>query len=538
MTANGNSNEADANEEEFENNRKTKKVDEDEFSKLANQYVDIADKKEEAWVDTTEFNLAIGAAILVNALMIGVETEMCRDPEKCNQNNLVGWFWFANEQIFCTLWVFEMLARMHTHARYSARLCDRLRYSAILRYFCDGWNILDFFLVGVAILDAWVPHILGLFGMDTNIDIKMMSVLRIVRLMRLVRLLRLLRIFKELWLLVNGFIEALRVLTWIFVLLGMIIYCSAILTTLSIGDSCEEEFPHFASCDEMFGGVFKSMYTLFQVLTLESWSMAVVRPVMKTFPIAVPFFIAFLFLTSFGLMNIVVGVIVENTLQAAAQNEEKINKRRANEAQKNLEALREIFEEADEDGSGTVDKEEFRNIIKKPEVEAQFRQLELPTSEAEELFDILDEDKTGELDIKTFVEGAFKLKGAAKAKDLMGVVVSTRSVARRVDKIEERLADVYPLVKTLPDIIEKSVKEALAARSPARGAGPNGSGPGPKGPPGGAKAKPAPKAPDTLPAKPLIPGQVGEEESPKAKPNGAAKRRTSGSRKPKDVAQY
>jgi nitrogen fixation protein FixH len=272
--------------------------------------------------------------------------------------------------------------------------------------------------------------------MDTNIDIKMMSVLRIVRLMRLVRLLRLLRIFKELWLLVNGFIEALRVLTWIFVLLGMIIYCSAILTTLSIGDSCEEEFPHFASCDEMFGGVFKSMYTLFQVLTLESWSMAVVRPVMKTFPIAVPFFIAFLFLTSFGLMNIVVGVIVENTLQAAAQNEEKINKRRANEAQKNLEALREIFEEADEDGSGTVDKEEFRNIIKKPEVEAQFRQLELPTSEAEELFDILDEDKTGELDIKTFVEGAFKLKGAAKAKYLMGVVVSTRSVARWVDKIE------------------------------------------------------------------------------------------------------
>ena len=57
--------------------RTTKKVDEDEFNKLANQYVDIADKKEEAWVDTTEFNLAIGAAILVNALMIGVETEMC-----------------------------------------------------------------------------------------------------------------------------------------------------------------------------------------------------------------------------------------------------------------------------------------------------------------------------------------------------------------------------------------------------------------------------------------------------------------------------
>ena len=41
--------------------------------------------------------------------------------------------------------------------------------------------------------------------------------------------------------------------------------------------------------------------------------------------------------------------------------------------------------------------------------------LELPTNEAEDLFDILDEDKVGELDIKTFVEGAFRLKGSAKS---------------------------------------------------------------------------------------------------------------------------
>ena len=77
MTANGNSNGADVGGESG-NKRQTKtEVDQDEWSKIATQYVDIADKKQEAWVDTTEFNLAIGAAILVNALMIGVETEMC-----------------------------------------------------------------------------------------------------------------------------------------------------------------------------------------------------------------------------------------------------------------------------------------------------------------------------------------------------------------------------------------------------------------------------------------------------------------------------
>ena len=68
----------------------------------------------------------------------------------------------------------------------------------------------------------------------------MLSILRLVRLCRLVRLVRFLKQFKELYLLINGFIEAIKVLTWIFVLLFVILYCSAIFVTNIIGGSCEE----------------------------------------------------------------------------------------------------------------------------------------------------------------------------------------------------------------------------------------------------------------------------------------------------------
>merc|ERR1719253_958295 len=160
-------------------------------------------------------------------------------------------------------------------------------------------------------------------------------------------------------------------------------------------------------------------------------------------------------------MNIVVGVIVENTLEAAKQNEDKIRKRASAESARTLSALRHIFEEADADGSGTVDIEEFRDIVKREDVQAKFRMLELPTEEAEELFHILDEKGTGELDIETFISGTFKLKGAAKAKDLMGVVVATRSISRRVDRIETRVQEVMPLVQDLPSRIEQAVREVV-----------------------------------------------------------------------------
>jgi len=323
-----------------------------------------------------------------------------------------------------------------------------------LPYFLDPWNVMDFGLVTLAIADAVLPTVQSLRGKEFQTDnMKMFSVLRMLRLLRLVRVIRLLRIFKELWLLVNGFIHALRVLGWLVVLLLLILYCGAVLTTAMIGEHCDEDYVSFERCKDTFGGVLLSMFTLFQVLTLEGWAMSVVRPVIEVSPAMVLFFITFLFLTSFGLMNIVIGVIVENTLQAAAQNEDKLRHIMEKELHANLTMLREIFVDADVDLDGAITLTEFTACLDRHDVQEKLSLMELPCEEASDLFNILDEEQKGEIDIEAFISGAMKLKGSAKSKDMMGVVVSQRSILRRVERIENSLGRLEPLTSVVPALL-------------------------------------------------------------------------------------
>ena len=110
--------------------------------------------------------------------------------------------------------------------------------------------------------------------------------------------------------------------------------------------------------------------------------MLVVRPMTRTPRV---FYVVFLFqwLTTYGLMNIVIGVIVENTLNAAKANDDLQQRRVAAKTQQHLQVMRDIFEAADEDGGGTVDRDEFRNLMAKEETKQQFALLELPFGDAE-----------------------------------------------------------------------------------------------------------------------------------------------------------
>jgi voltage-gated sodium channel len=245
-----------------------------------------------------------------------------------------------------------------------------------------------------------------------------------------------------------------------------------------IGEHCDEDYASFERCKDMFGGVLLSMFTLFQVLTLEGWAMSVVRPVVEVSPSLVLFFRVFLFLTSFGLMNIVIGVIVENTLQAAAQNEDKLRHIMEKELHANLILLREIFLEADVDHDGMITLNEFTNCLERNDVQEKLSIMELPCEEASDLFNILDEEQKGEIDIEAFINGALKLKGSAKSKDMMGVVVSQRSILRRVARIEQSVGRLEPLTNVVPALL-KALHIPSVAQSPV---------PSPEGSVNGSKA--------------------------------------------------
>ncbi|MFB2532030.1 ion transporter [Paracoccus sp. p4-l81] len=159
-------------------------------------------------------------------------------------------------------------------------------------FFRSGWNIFDAVIVGVALVPA---------GQG----------LAVLRALRILRVLRVISVAPRLRRVVEGFLAAVPGMASVFLLMGMIFYIGAVMATKLFA----------AAFPEWFGTLGRSAYTLFQIMTLESWSMGIVRPVMEVFPQAWLFFVPFILITTFAVVNLVVGLIV-NSMQDAHQAEE------------------------------------------------------------------------------------------------------------------------------------------------------------------------------------------------------------------------
>jgi voltage-gated sodium channel len=381
------------------------------------------------WVDGYKFNSLIGVLLILNAASIGMQTELCVRYDVCDV-----FVFKVAENLFTLLFVIEIGIRMSVHK---------------LEFFFDGWNVMDILFVGLGLADSYLFELLFSGStIESNI-----SALRLLRLLRIVRVIRLLRIFKELWLLVNGFIQAMRVLVWLMILLALIIYCAAIIATMMVGEECEEYGQIFVRCEDFFGGVFRSMFTLFQMMTLESWAMSVARPVMTRQPAMAGFFVVFLFLTAYGCMNILIGVVCENTLATAAQNERKRTRLRSKELRRNFSNLREVFLHGDSDGDGFITLDELEQCLMRSDVEEKLESVGLPRSDARELFLILDVDDSGQIDVEEFINGILKLKGECRPKDLMGLIMNQKQLMRRLDGVEKLLSPYQPLLDRVPSLV-------------------------------------------------------------------------------------
>jgi len=160
-----------------------------------------------------------------------------------------------------------------------------------VRFFRSGWNLFDFVIVGIAL----VPAAQGL------------SVLRALRILRVLRVVSAVPSLRRV---VEGLLTALPGMGSVFLLMSIIFYIGAVMATKLFA----AEFP------EWFGTIGLSLYTLFQIMTLESWSMGVVRPVMEVFPYAWLFFVPFIMVTTFAVVNLIVGLVV-NSMQDAHSEE-------------------------------------------------------------------------------------------------------------------------------------------------------------------------------------------------------------------------
>ncbi|NSY39628.1 ion transporter [Leisingera sp. ANG59] len=160
-----------------------------------------------------------------------------------------------------------------------------------LRFFSSAWNIFDLVVVSF-----------GLFP-----DSQGLSALRGLRV---VRALRLLSVIPQMRAVVQALLDALPGMGAVIVMISIVFYVFGVMATMMYG----------AAFDEWFGTLGRSLYSLFQIMTLESWSMGIVRPVMEEFPFAWSFFVPFIVITAFSVLNLFIGLLV-NTMQSAVEAE-------------------------------------------------------------------------------------------------------------------------------------------------------------------------------------------------------------------------
>lgn len=206
------------------------------------------------------FEKTIMVLIVINAIILGLETS--------------DW-WMSNFGPVllaldnAILWVFV--------AELAARLIVNFK-----GFWRDPWRIFDFVVVAIALVPAT-------------------GQLAILRAFRILRVLRLISSIQAMRRVVSGLLGAMPGMASIVFLLAIVFYVFAVISTKLFGDT----FP------EWFGSLGASAYTLFQIMTLESWSMGIVRPVMEQYPYAWVLFVPFIILTAFTVLNLFIGVIVD-----------------------------------------------------------------------------------------------------------------------------------------------------------------------------------------------------------------------------------
>ncbi len=219
-------------------------------------------KKVTQLVDHPRFQHFIVALIVINSILIGLETS----------HTIMDKFGAIIDQIdliILGVFIVEILLKVFAYR---------------LGFFKNAWNLFDLAVILISVLPA-------------------ANSFTVFRALRILRTLRLLKNMPKLRLIIESLLNAIPSIGWIAVLLMVIFYVFAVIGTnlFAVG------YP------EWFGTLGDTMFTLFQIMTLESWSSGIARPIIEEQPFAVIYFVIFILIATYTTLNIFIAVVV-NTM--------------------------------------------------------------------------------------------------------------------------------------------------------------------------------------------------------------------------------
>lgn len=212
-----------------------------------------------AWLESAPVQGAIIVLVILNAVTLGLETV----PAAMQR---WGGLLLAADRGLLAVFVAELALKLFAFGR---------------QFFRSGWNLFDLGVIVVALLPA-------------------AGSLSVLRALRVLRILRVVSAIPKLRFMVEALVRSVPGIGSIALLLGLFFYVFAVMATKLYGGA----FPHW------FGSLGTSLFSLFQVMTLEGWA-DIAREVMTLRPGAWVFFVLFILLATFTVLNLFIGMIVK-----------------------------------------------------------------------------------------------------------------------------------------------------------------------------------------------------------------------------------
>jgi len=384
--------------------------------------------------------------VLLNGVLIGVEADHPDDD-----------FWDPVEYGFVLIFIFEISVKL-------------IGFGSI--FWTDWWNVMDFLIVAASVFDIVLKWVSG-EGSAAGLSV--------LRLMRVLRVIRVIGFLEKLNLLVHAFVEALKCVAWVMILVLIVIYIFAVLGQGFFGNMVSDPSKGEPPCpnndpdciEHWFGTVMYSMLTLLQIMTMDSWG-GISSTTGSQYPAARVFFVAFVSLAGLGMMNLLTAVFVEALLLQTAKHEGNVRFKKEANRKEALALVAQAFTTFDEDGNGVLDQAELTKVnesLDTAEARTTFEMLGLPADEIIRATTHAvenDPDGLGVMGYQAMLERIDKMHDAPEKEDVWEVENKVKRLEKTSDLLVTQVHQLKTDMGSMQSDVQKVLRLLRATRSPKR----------------------------------------------------------------------
>jgi len=376
------------------------------------------------FADSRLFAAIVYAVISANCVFMSYAAD--RGIENYDQD--ASDFLRIGERIFLATYALEFLINFYRHRFY---------------FFCDkNWkfNWLDFMLVLFGIYTVFLEDVLP--------NVSWLRVLRLFRLAKALRVLRLIAMVKPLRVLLKSLASTMGTLGWCLLLFSVILFLFALVFVLCVTNHLKDQGGNIDPKDhaelmDAYGSVATTMLTLYSCSTGGNDWEIYYKPLEKTGIVNSSLFLAFVAFTQIAVLNIILGIFVDDAMKCLLCEKEERAMEHAEEERQVEENLRVLCQEADTDKNGSLTQEEWSAAISQYKMRSY---LEMMGFRKEDVHDFLRVVSKGDpemrVDVNTFVRSCMRLKGTSSRFEMHAVLALVRGVDMRIQKVQSTFQQV------------------------------------------------------------------------------------------------